>query len=115
MLGGTDTIRGKARFVKAVAGGAFLLKDAKIQAEGTDVAAGSDVALSTLTPSGAQRAVVVSRIRLPLPNGDEITQVEFFEVANGKIEKLQSYYDSLRFARALPQIALKKIEDSRAP
>jgi hypothetical protein len=54
----------------------------------------------------------VSRIQLPLPNGDVLTQVEFFVVTDGKIASLHSYYDSARFARALPSIAVARIRAS---
>ena len=54
--------------------------------------------------------LVVARIDLPLPNGDLLTQVEFFEVHGGKITHLQSYYDGLRFTKALPAIAIDKLK-----
>ena len=54
--------------------------------------------------------LVVARIDLPLPNGDLLTQVEFFEVHGGKITHFQSYYDGLRFTKALPAIAIDKLK-----
>lgn len=111
-LGGTDKIRGKKAFVKAVAGGAFLLSSARIAPPGSANDADSGVAMAVMSPPGAERTLVVSRILLPLPNGDLLTQVEFFEVQNGKIVHLQSYYDSARFARALPAVALAKLKQA---
>lgn len=111
-LGGTDEVRGKAAVVKALVGAAFLLKNASI----ADASRANDptapVAMSVMTPAGASKALVVSRIRLPLPDGDVITQVEFFEVENGKINHIQSYYDATRFIAALPAIAVAKLKDA---
>jgi hypothetical protein len=111
-LGGTDKIRGKQAFVKAIAGAAFLLSSAKIAPLGHRNDPQSGVAMSVLSAPGAPRQLVVSRILLPLPNGDLLTQVEFFEIEGGKIQKLQSYYDSARFARALPAVAFEKLKQS---
>lgn len=111
-LGGTDKIRGKDAFIKAIDGAAFLLKDARIAPSGRANDPESGVALSVMTPPGASRALVVSRIELPLPNGDLLTQVEFFEISGGKIVHLQSYYDGARFAFALPAIAKEKLKSA---
>jgi len=111
-LGGTDKVRGKAAFVKAVAGASFLLSSAKIAPPGSKNDAQSEVALAVVSAPGAAHPLVMSRILLPLPNGDLLTQVEMFEVANGQIVHLQSYYDSARFARALPAVALAKLKQA---
>lgn len=54
----------------------------------------------------------IARIDLPLPNGDVLTQIEYFEVSNGRITKMQSYYDSLRFLKALPAVALDRVKQA---
>lgn len=56
--------------------------------------------------------LVVSRIDLPLPNGDTITQAEFFELRDGKITRLDSYYDTARFIAALPAVLLEKLKNA---
>lgn len=45
-----------------------------------------------------------------MPNDDTITQVEYFTLEDGKIKRLDSYYDSLRFAAALPAIAWDRLK-----
>lgn len=113
-FGGTDEVRGKQAFAKAIAGGAFLLKNAIVAPVGAAANPESPVALSVMTPASAAKALVVSRIQLPLPNGDLLTQVEFFEVVNGKIVHIQSYYDATRFLAALPAIAVAKLKEAFA-
>jgi hypothetical protein len=92
LLKGVPEVRGKDAFIKAVAGGSFLIGGAMIR---------------DVIPQGD---LVVSRIDLPLPNGDVLTQVEFFKIKNGKIARLDSYYDALRFTAALPAIALDRLK-----
>lgn len=113
-LGRTDEVHGKAAFKKAIAGGAFLLKNARVAPAGRDNDPESGIALSVMTPAGAPKQLVVSRIQLPLPNGDLLTQVEFFEIENGKIVHIQSYYDATRFIAALPEIAVAKLKEAFA-
>ncbi len=109
---GTDKVTGKAAFVKAISGGAFLLKSAVIAPPRTLNDPHAGVALSVMTPAGVSPTLVVSRIQLPLPNGDLLTQVEFFEVDGGKIRHLQSYYDGTRFIKALPSIAVERLKEA---
>ncbi len=92
MLKGVPQVEGKDAFVSAVAGGSFLIGGAMIR---------------EVIPQGD---LVVARIDLPLPNGDVLTQVEFFKIRNGKIARLDSYYDSMRFLAALPAIALDRLK-----
>jgi ketosteroid isomerase-like protein len=84
---------GKAEFLKLAAGVKEYLAAATVR---------------EVIPHGND--LVVARIDLPLPNGDVLTQVEFFAVKNGKITHFQSYYDGIRFAKALPAVALDKIK-----
>lgn len=80
-------IEGKNEFIKAVAGNSWLLGKATIReiaVQGPDLA--------------------IARIDLPLPDGDTLTQVEYFTLENGKIKRLDSYYDAIRFAVAIPSI-----------
>lgn len=93
MLQRVPELRGKKAFIDGVAGGSFLLKKAFIQ------------------ELIADDRLVISRIQLPLPNGDLLTQVEFFEIRNGKIARLDSYYDSIRFAKALVSIGIAGVKD----
>jgi hypothetical protein len=92
LLKGVSQVEGKDAFVKAVAGGSFLIGGAMVR---------------EVIPQGD---LVVARIDLPLPNGDVLTQVEFFQIRNGKIARLDSYYDSVRFIAALPAIALDRLK-----
>jgi hypothetical protein len=91
LLKGKSQVEGKKKFIVAVAGGAFLISQATIR--------------DVLSRDG----LVVARIELPLPNGDLLTQVEYFTIENGKIARLDSYYDALRFRAALPAIALERL------
>lgn len=93
ILKGVDQLTGKKTFIGAVAGNAFILKNAKVR----DVVA-------------RDANLVVARIDLPLPNGDTITQVEFFELEDGKISRLDSYYDTTRFIASLPAVLLEKVK-----
>jgi hypothetical protein len=93
LLFGVPELQGKAAFVKAVAGNARILGKATLR----------DVVVK-------DGGLAVSRIDLPLPNGDTITQVEFFTLESGKIKRLDSYYDSLRFSAAIPAILLDQLK-----
>lgn len=89
-----DHLEGKKDFVDSVASASFILKNAKPR---------------EIIPHGN---LVVARIDLPLPDGgNDITQIEYFEIKNGKIARLDSYYDSLRFAIALPSIGITAIKN----
>jgi hypothetical protein len=95
LLTGKPEIQGKAAFIKGVAGNAAILGKASVR---------------EVIPRGDD--LVVTRINLPLPNGDTITQVEFFTLENGKIKRLDSYYDSLRFSAAIPAILLDRLKEA---
>ncbi len=92
ILKGTPQVEGKDAFIKAVDGGAFLIGKASIR---------------EIVVQGPNLAI--ARIELPLPNRDTLTQVEYFTLENGKIKRLDSYYDSLRFTAALPAIAWDRL------
>ena len=94
ILKGVGQVEGKKAFIDAVDGGSFLISKADIR----DVLVKGDL--------------VVVRIDLPLPNHDFITQIEFFTLKNGKIARLDSYYDGIRFTKALPAIALERLKSA---
>lgn len=86
-------VRGKGDFIDSVAGAADLLGKAKVR----EILSRDDL--------------VVARIDLPLPpKGEPLTQIEYFVVKNGKIERLDSYYDAVPFTKALPFIAIEKVK-----
>ena len=86
---------GKRAFIDSAVGVKDILANARLR----EVARHSD-------------ALFIARIDLPLPNGDVLTQIEYFEIADGRIIKMQSYYDSLRFLKALPAVALDRVKQA---
>ncbi len=98
MLKGVAQLEGKANFIEGAAGGAFLLKNATVRE------------IIGLKEVEGRRNLVVARIDLPLPKHGVLTQVEFFEMKNGKIVRLDSYYDAIKFAAALPAIGVEKVK-----
>jgi limonene-1,2-epoxide hydrolase len=86
---------GKAAFIDSAVGVRDILANARLR----EVARHGD-------------ALFIARIDLPLPNGDVLTQIEYFEIVDGRIIKMQSYYDSLRFLKALPAVALDRVKQA---
>lgn len=94
ILKGVSELRGKEPCVKAVAGGAFL------------------IGRSPIREIVSKGNLVIARIDMPLPNGDVLTQVEYFVIRGDKIARMDSYYDAMRFAAALPAVAFDRLRNA---